>query len=344
MSAFTFELDTKSFFFNIENDNEKGHTATVATVLKQGNSTNPALTLFETSSSNVPLTCSGLIDECTKNSKSVVKINNLLVFDKIYLNGKKLETDAEFCLYLKEEIDPSRYQFGRIKLHYPTSLKYQDFQYSIDNREVISAISEQLHDYAFLISKIELFDEPGKINFISTLIGEKDIPYSKVFLNYKGDASRKFTQAFNEIADNYEIEAPKMREKRIPGIETIDPITYPFAYDYCKQVAISRFLQSLPENGISEVQDHTATYPYDICDIELNENGEKRYFVVYFTTTKQEYFFLSAIKSELIFDFEDEAFVILVRDVLSPNPIIDRYGVNELRAMQKELEVIKYRR
>jgi len=344
MSAFSFELDTKSFFFNIENDNDKGHTATVATVLKQGNSVNPVLKKFQENTSNISLNCSGLIDQCTKNSKSIVRIDNILVFDKIYLNGKKLETDSEFCVYLKEEIDPSRVQYGRIKLHYPTSLYYHNFQYSIDNREIITKISNELHDYAFLISKIELFDEPGKINFITTLIGEPGIPYSKVFLNYKGDASKKFNQVFNEIADNYEIEAPKMREIGIPGLDSIDPSTYSFAYNYCKEVAILQLLSALEKENISEVQNHQNIYPYDICDLELNENGEKRYYIVAFTTTNQEYFYLSLAKSDFLYDFKDVASLVLVRNVLSSDPTINKYSWDEMNTMQKDLEVIKYKR
>ena len=342
MSGFMFDLDTKSFFFNITNDNEKGHTATVATILRQGNSVNPALSLFKMCSSNIPLTRNGLIRECTKNSKSVVKITNLLVFNRIYLDGQPLEVDSEFCMYLKEEIDPNRYQFGRIKLHYPSSLKYDDFDYSINNRAIIDAISRQLHGYAFLISKIELFDESGKINLISTLIGSNGVPYTKVFLNYKGDASKKFTQVFNEVADNYEIEAPRMRECGIPGIEVIDPSTYAEAYDYCKRKAIQIFINSLDESRAIQIQNHAVDYPYDVCDIEFQLDGKKQYVIVCFTTTNQDYFFLSNARASMMLDFEGDAFVVLVKNVLSTAPTMKVFNMNDLREMNKDLEVIRY--
>ena len=38
MSIIRLPIDTKSLYFNIKNDNESGHTATVATPLKQGSS------------------------------------------------------------------------------------------------------------------------------------------------------------------------------------------------------------------------------------------------------------------------------------------------------------------
>lgn len=342
MSGFEFELDTKSFFFNIQNDNEKGHTATVATVLRQGHSVNPALALFQHCSSNVSLDCPNLINECTKNSKSVVKICNVLVFDKIFLDGRPLDVDSEFCMYLKEEVDPNRYQFGRIKLHYPSSLKYSDFRYSIDNKAILKAISEKLQNYAFLIAKVQLFDESGKINFISTIIGQNGIPYTKVFLNYKGDAANKFNQSFNEIADNYEIEAPKMREYGIPGLDAIDPSNYLQAYDFCKRKAIEIFLNSLDKNSYTGIDNHTDSYPYDICDLELFYNNQKKYYIVCFTATNQDYFFLSSAKSNFIYDFEDNAHIVLVKDVLSDKPTIEVFSADDLGSMNRNVEVVRY--
>ena len=342
MSHFLFKLDTKSFFFNIKNDNDKGHTATVATILKQGKSINSALDDFKSCSSNVLINNQGLIDECIKNSKSSVKINNILVFNKIYLNGEFLSDEHEFCMYLKEEIDQSKYQFGRIKLHYPSSLKYYDLTYNIDNKVVLNMISKKLHDYAFLIVKIEIFNEPGKINFITNIIGQNGIPYTKVFLNYKGDASQKFNQVFNEIADNYEIEATLMREYGIPEIPIIDPTTYKAAYDYCQNKAISFFLEKAEENGCKNIEVLSEKYPYDIIDIELSYKGKKKYVIVCFTATNQDYFFLSNAKSGFIYDFEGDAAVVLIKNILTKNPKIEVFGIEELREMKRSLEVIKY--
>ena len=43
MSLIRLSIDTKSLFFNIKKDNERGHTATVATPLKQGSGERPEL-------------------------------------------------------------------------------------------------------------------------------------------------------------------------------------------------------------------------------------------------------------------------------------------------------------
>ena len=41
MSVLRLAIDTKSLYFNIKNDNQTGHTATVATPLKQGSAIRP---------------------------------------------------------------------------------------------------------------------------------------------------------------------------------------------------------------------------------------------------------------------------------------------------------------
>ena len=43
MSIVRLPIDTKSLYFNIKNDNQRGHTATVATPLKQGASVHEEL-------------------------------------------------------------------------------------------------------------------------------------------------------------------------------------------------------------------------------------------------------------------------------------------------------------
>lgn len=344
MSGFRFKLDVKSFYFNVKNDNEKGHTPTVSTNLRQQKTTNPALVLFQRASSNILLDRPDLEAECIKNSKSEVVIRNILVFDKILVNGQPVEVDHQFCVFLKEEIDPTKVQYGRIKLHYPRGVKYSDFKYDIDNREVTNAISEQLHDYAFLVTEFELFDEPGKINFITEIIGPNDIPYSKVFLNYKGDRKDKFVQVFNEVADNYEIEAIKMRQYGIPGIEEINPYTYYQAYECCQNKALEIAIDYLKTHGATDIVNHSLDYPYSVCSLETMEGGKKKYYVVCFTTTRNTYFFLSNSKNSFLYDFPEESSIILVKDLLSPTPVIEIHNSEELMEMDRSIEVFKYRK
>ena len=45
-----------------------------------------------------------------------------------------------FGMYIKEEVDPTKVQFGRIKLHYPLSLKVEDDDINIDNKYIMNVI------------------------------------------------------------------------------------------------------------------------------------------------------------------------------------------------------------
>ena len=132
-------IDTKSLYYNVLNDNTKGHTCTVATPIKQGKSINPLLKEVYKIPEQIDFEKhEQLIKELTKNSKSVVKINNVFVFEKLKVNGQCLNVDASYCIYTKEEIDKSRAQFGRIKLHYPLSIKYETL--NIDNRKMSKSL------------------------------------------------------------------------------------------------------------------------------------------------------------------------------------------------------------
>ena len=86
-------------------------------------------------------------------------------------------------MYIREETAPNNVHFGRQKLHYPTSLVFEDLDVYINNRSVVKAISEELCNYAFLV---EAFEDDA------TIVGENGIPYSKVFVNRRG-VGNKFT-------------------------------------------------------------------------------------------------------------------------------------------------------
>ena len=139
MQRIVLPIDTKSLFLNIFNDNESGHTATVSTPIKQGNSTNERLMQIFKIPKQIDFNLKPkLIDELIKNSKSQIKINNVFIFDKISVNGNVIDTENTFFgMYIKEEVDPKKVQFGRIKLHYPLSLKFEDDDINIDNKYII---------------------------------------------------------------------------------------------------------------------------------------------------------------------------------------------------------------
>lgn len=343
MTSFSFKLATKSFFYNVSNDNEKGgHTATVATALKQGHSVAPELHLFEQCKANVFFEKNrSLIRECDKNSKTAVKITNVLVFNDIFVNGEKIECDSQFCLYIKEEVDPSKVQYGRKKLHYPFTLAYSDSVLNIDNKKVVKAISKKLNDYAFLVKEIEIIEDGTAINFKTILLGQRGIPYSKVFRDYKGDSIHKFSQAFNEIADSYEIEIINM--KNVPGLGSVSPDNYPQAYEHCKEKALEIVTKKLEEiPGVSEIMISALEYPYSVVDIECLRNKSKNYYIVVFTTTSIDYFFLSRARFSFLADFDVQAKVVLVKNIMSEQPVIKVISQKELNNAKRTVQTLKY--
>lgn len=343
MSQFVFPIDVKSLYFGVNNDNEKGHTATVSTNLKQQGTTKPELALFCASPSNIDFSnLPGLVDQCLKNSKSESRVNNVLVFDRIFVNGKPIECDSQFCLYLKEETDSSKYQCGRIKLHYPIGLFYEDAHYSISNRKVIVAIQKALFGYAFIVRAFELGSK-GAINLIVSIIGQNGVAYSKVFLDYKGNADQKFTDVFNEQADTYDYEILTMKKHSIPGIDSLNPTNYSQALKYEKALAKKACLQELLVTyPNADIYDLSNDYPYSIYDFEVRLGLTTRYVIVEFTSTNLSYFYLSDLKMDLLNCFPDTCEVCLVKNVLNKNVIVERYSLNDLQSIKRRVAMVKY--
>lgn len=105
MHIITLPIDTKSLYYNIFNDNEHGHTCTVATPIKQGNSLRKELNeIFKIPKQIDFLKEDTLLKDLIKNSKSIVKINNVFVFDKIKVNNEKLILLPLFACMSKKKL------------------------------------------------------------------------------------------------------------------------------------------------------------------------------------------------------------------------------------------------
>ena len=93
-------IDIKSLYLNIKNDNESGHTATVATPLKQYGGVNEQLIKILDIPENVnPVSKEGMISQILSKSRAEAKINNVFVFDKISVNGIRVENIPSYCIY-----------------------------------------------------------------------------------------------------------------------------------------------------------------------------------------------------------------------------------------------------
>jgi len=345
MTPFVFQIDTKSLYLGINNDNEKGHTATVSTNLKQQGTIKPELELFKNSQSNIDFShLPGLVDECLKNSKAECRITNILVFDQILVNGGKVDCNSEFRLFLKEEIDPNKYQCGRIKLHYPIGLTYEEGRLSISNRKVLFAIKDFLFGYAFIVRAFEL-REKGVINVIASIVGQDGIAYSKVFLNYKGDTAKKFTDVFNEQADTYDYEILTMKQHQIPGFDFIGPDNYADALKFEKQLAKETCYRCLLELYPSaEIYRLSDIYPYSLYDFEIRSDDDIRFVIVAFTSTDISYFYLSDLKAGFISNYPNKAKVFLVKNVLSESKTIETYSLEDMESIKRRVAMIKYQK
>ena len=84
MSSVRLPIDVKSLYFNIKNDNEKGHTATVATPLKQGASIHEELSKITDIPEGInPISREELTSNILARSRAQAKINGVYVFSNI---------------------------------------------------------------------------------------------------------------------------------------------------------------------------------------------------------------------------------------------------------------------
>lgn len=338
MNKIILPIDTKSLHYNIKNDNKSRHTATVSTPLKQGSSFRKDLGNIYCIPHNISLQSKeGLIDQLVSSARSKVRITDVFIFDKISVNGIRVSANVSFCIYLREEIDSQNVHCGRIKVHYPTTLKYEDSETNIDNRKVINSISSCLHNYAFLVKAFEYDFDIGLLNFIITIVGENQIPYSKVFVNERGTGN-KFTSVFNETADVYDTEIICMRKKI--GAD-ITPENFMEIIHVNKDKAVKLATSILGSRGYKDIISVSEEYPYSLFDIQYSDNEITKYLIVCFTSTKSKYFSLSVKKIAFCNDFCEFVKVLLITDI-NGNPVINEYTLSDLNTLSKRINSIMY--
>lgn len=316
-------IDIKSLFYNILNDNEKGHTCTVATPIKQGKAINKELLEIYKIPNQIDFEAfPEIINELTKNSKSIVRINNVFAFEKLKVNRVPLNVDASFCFYTKEEIDKTKAQFGRIKLHYPITLRYEKLR--INNRKVINAISDMLNGHAFLVESFEYCFDDGSLNFNVLIVGYNNIPYSKVFINNKGVGNKYSTLIKNDF-DIYDVEIIPLRKKYGKDVSTSNFNQY---VDVGKSKAKDLVFKKLISDKIipkGEIRDISKYYPYALFDLQYYKNEKIHYALVFSTYSKVKYFNLTWFQNYFIQAFNNVS-IFLVTDIDGDNNI---YEINK---------------
>lgn len=339
MTKIILPIDTKSLYMNIKNDNEIGHTATVNTPLRQGNSYNEQLgKLLEVRNREVYFEDKPeLIKELSKSSKSKIQIKNVFVFDKISVNGISVDVDKQYCIYIKEEVDSSKVQFGRQKVHYPVGLKYCDIDIDIDNKSIIKAISDKLFNYAFIVKSFEYDTITGYLNFNVLIVGENGVPYSKVFINERG-AGNKFTKIFNDTAEDYDLEIIPL--KKHFG-ELIDASNYLKVCTELKEKAVNEIYNLLTNQGAVDFENVSADYPYSLFDIQYKKQDITRYAIVVWTATNLKYFNMSIKKNIFCHKFSEYIEIYLVSDILNSKNI-KMYTIDEIDNLNKVINSLKF--
>lgn len=326
-------FDSKSLFVNIFNDNEHGHTPTVCTPIKQGKSVHTEVEqIFKIPNQIDFCFDTNLNDYLNKSSKSATKITNVFLFDKIKVNGIKVDNHESFCMYVKEEIDPEKMQFGRKKLHYPTSIQYEGY-YNFNNKHVIAEVSKSLCDFAFVIRGFYYDFDDNILDFDADIVGYNQIPYSKVFISGKGTGN-KYIQDFHDIFDNYDIEQISL--KKIFGHNNINPSNYLDKITEMKLKSIEIFKDNFEKKNFLDVN---KIYPYAIFDITYYENEVKRYGFISFTSTKECYFNFSIKQWSFINEFYDYVDFYCVSEIYD-NPKISVISINELLEMNRTVTSI----
>lgn len=332
-------IDIKSLYMNIKNDNERGHTATVATPLKQYGAVHedllPILNIPENINSN---SRENLIGSILKHSRAEAKITNVFVFERLCVNGINITDVPSFSIYIREEISPENVHCGRQKIHYPTTLNYEDSETDINNRTVMKAVSDLLHNYAFIVEAFEYDTETAVLNFDATIVGENDIPYSKVFINRRG-VGNKFASVFNEGADIYDSEIIALREKL--GYENVTPLNFSEIMDKNKLIALEEARAFLQGIGAKDIRNFYEEYPYSLYDLEYRLGEKKYYAIVRHTATSYKCFQLPLSKVQFCSDFSECAEMLLVTDVLD-KPKLFVYRIDDLNKMKKRINSISY--
>jgi hypothetical protein len=242
-------------------------------------------------------------------------------------------------MYIREETSPTNVHYGRQKLHYPPSLIFEDLDVNINNRIVSKAISEALCDYAFLVEAFEYDMDTGILNFDATIVGENDIPYSKVFINRRG-VGNKFTLQFSENSNLYDSEIIALREAI--GYDAVGPDNFNDVMDENSHKAQAIAIEYVNSLGGQNSRLLVDSYPYAIYDIAYKVGAETHYLLVKHTSTRSKYFSLPISKIRFLNDFSTSATLLLITDI-NGVPKLHTYSIGDINRMSKSINSIIYK-
>ena len=177
------------------------------------------------------------------------------------------------------------------------------------------------------------------MNFNITIIGENKIPYSKVFINNKGTGN-KFNSIFNEFAESYDMEIISLRQKF--GQE-IGPDNYLEYMEIAKDKAMAEAELYARKKYKNDVTNISLLYPYSLYDFECREGYNTKYYLVFYTTSNNEYFNISSKKLKFINDFKNNVEILVMTNILNGSKI-SKYNVEQILTFSKSINSVMLRK
>ena len=347
MKELKFKISETSLRYGMYNNYEKGHTASVETELNQ--SKNPQkwrndILQLRNMNCKVPTNKipEGLIDACRKNEKNKTDVTDIFVFDNILVNGEKLDVDASYCMYIKEETSEtaniinathdSNTHLGRLMIHYPISFDYRKDGFNINNILILDKIMETNGDYAFVVSGFVYYPDSHTLNFLIKLVGPRGILLTSVFREGKGvgqklkiDDSLSYennmivTCKHNFVTGKDDIEIEEVNRTRSSnGLKGEE-----FVYNLLKE----KLLEDCDLFHTSK------TYKFSPYDIEYLDGGVKKYIEVKATQGNKEVFNLSSGELKFMKEHKDNYILYMVTNVNSEFPKYKTYAYNDIIKM-----------
>jgi hypothetical protein len=356
-----FKIDEKSLYYGVKNDYVRGQTATVSTPINQSN--NPKkwrldiMKLYETNlhSRSTP---EQLINKCLNKttSKAGSSLKYFYSFCDLKIDGEKLDAKFDFGMYIKEEIDeiivnkkgekvPNTH-LGREKLHYPITLIHQSDGFNINNKSVLDQILVHNGGFAYIIRGFEINVSEKSLNFITTIIGPKDILLSSVFKKKKGIGTKLLTSFnINPIApvdfDNETEEiSPKfieqsLTQKNLSMIEN-GKLGEEIAFDY-----INKLISEHPQT-MKDLFHTSKSYAFSPYDMEFYENGVKKYIEVKATSSDKKVFNMSKGEIKFMEKYRSHYKIILITKVKDKFPNIYILTPDDIFKFKKEYPSIRF--
>lgn len=343
-----FKISETSLRYGIYNNYAKGHTASVETELNQSKDPNKwrndILKLRDLNcrcnEDEIP---EGLKEACLKSKKNDTVVTDVFVFNNILVNGEKLDVDASFCMYIKEEISHTakvlnassnvNTHLGRLMIHYPISFHYRKDGFNINNKKILEKIMETNGNYAFVVKGFIYNTEAKTLNFLITLVGPNGILQTSVFKEGKGVGIKL------KVSDSlsYEENAIVTCKQNLATGQTDIEIEQVNKVRSKNGLKGEKFIYEVLKEKLLEDYDlfHTSLeYKYSPYDIEYIENGVKKYIEVKATQGTKEVFNLSSGELKFMKEHKDNYYLYMVTEINSEFPKYKRYSYDDIRKMR----------